>query len=378
MTDEKSEVARSVWFSDGTSLDTRTTDGKKVPLYATVHEETPIGWYCELLTQFPMAPEIKSCDVLRGFENLPPDTRNRVWRGLREMTIHVSDPRPYFGFADEVYQKICGVRFQTLMQRAREPGHEDFFRLGESLIGQLMLADSARHRLERVLWIAERGPWSLQGPLEDDPDDVIDELRRPRISVVASVAEYAARASAAFTPALEKATADGGEAEHLQYWGGPGPSNLSLRGTRKILEEGHAFDDGNRRLTDDLERERRGLLEQLNRNSPLRNNHAFDDVNGRMPHVREGKRPDPSGPAQHRRLVPRRREASDKAAFIDIDSRKDPRIQATDIAAGFARHILTQDGPEGLIRRWSRVYYNGIRLTQGNLDSALRFWRKIR
>ena len=69
MTDEKSEVARSVWFSDGTSLDTRTTDGKKVPLYATVHEETPIGWYCELLTQFPMAPEIKSCDVLRGFEN---------------------------------------------------------------------------------------------------------------------------------------------------------------------------------------------------------------------------------------------------------------------------------------------------------------------
>ena len=51
-----------------------------------------------------------------------------------------------------------------------------------------------------------------------------------------------------------------------------------------------------------------------------------------------------------------------------MDSRADKRIQAADIAAGLARHVLGQEGLVGLIRRWAKVYYNGSRLTQNNLE----------
>ena len=90
-----------VRFSDETTPDSRTTDRQKVPVYATVEEGTPIDWFDDLLTRIPNAPEVKSRWVLDNLECLPRKTRERVWDGLREVTIHVSDPRPYLGRADE-------------------------------------------------------------------------------------------------------------------------------------------------------------------------------------------------------------------------------------------------------------------------------------
>lgn len=333
-----------VRFSDETTPDTRTTDRQKVPVYATVEEGTPIDWYDDLLARIPDAPEVKSRWVLANFECLPRKTRGRVWDGLREVTIHVSDPRPYLGAADEVFLRKLGVPFDTVMRRAQRSNRVAFSQVFGpllSLIVEQILRDSLGQQLIRMLQIAEKRAWFSQWPAEEDLGDVICELRRPGKSIIASASEYSARSSAAFARALEKAMTYRGEADFGRFWFGPDSSDLILRGTLKPLEDGHAFDAGNERLTSMLDNRRRSMVERLTRNS------AF---------------------------AIRSRAPSDVPAFVDMDSRADKRIQAADIAVGLARHILGQEGPAGLIRRWAKVYYNGSRLTENTLEPVLRFW----
>ena len=320
-------------FSDETAPDTRTTDRQKVPVYATVRAGAPIEWYDDLLTRFPDAPEVKSGHVLASFEGLPNAIQRRVWCGLREVTIHISDPRPYLGSADEVCLTWLGMRFQTLILRAKHTKSEVDCQISErlsSLIGQQMLEDSLGNQLSRILQI--------------DVGNMISQLRRPRQSIIASVAEYTARGSAAFAPAYERATTYQGEADNRRFWFGPNPTDLVFRGTLKPLEDGHAFDAGNKRLTNILDDTRRRMVERLTRTS------AFAIQSS---------------------------ESRDVSAFVDMDSMANRRIQAADIAAGFARHVLGREGPRGLIRRWAKVYYNGSRITENNLDPVLRFWSDV-
>ena len=334
-------------FSDETAMDTRTTDHQKVPVYATVRDEAPIDWYDDLLTRFPNAPEVKSHQVLANFESLPGDTRKRLWRGLGDATIHISDPRPHLGRLDETCLKRCDMRFETLVRRVQERNGKAASQIRQSLhrlIGQRMLMESLGDRLSRILQIAERRPYLDQVPPEEDPINLINRLQRPRKSIITVISEYTARSSAAFAPAYERATTYGGEADHGRFWFGLDSTDLVLRGTLKPLEDGHAFDCGNARLTNTLENKRRRMVERLTRNSLF---------------------------ARHS-LGPR-----DMPAFLDMDSRVNKRIQAADIAAGFARHVLRREGLPGVIKRWRKVYYNGSRLTEDNLESVLRFWSTV-
>ena len=335
-------------FSDETAPDTRTTGRRKVPVYATVKEGTPIDWYDDLLTRIPDAPEVKSRWVLASFEHLPRKVQERVWRGLRQVTIHISDPRPYLGPVDEVFLRRFGKPFETLIRMGQQlngVASSQVFEPLLSLIAEQILRDSFGQQLSRVLQIAEKRAWFSQRPVEEDLGDVIRELWRPGKSIIASASEYSARSSAAFAPAFEKATTHGGEWELRRFWFGPDRRDLVSRGTLKALEDGHAFDEGNKRLTGMLDDERRYMVERLTRNTVF--------------------------PTRSRR-------SSDLRAFVDMDSKADKRIQAADIAVGLARHVLDQKGPVGLIRRWSVVYYNGSRLTENNLDPVLRYWSGIR
>ena len=216
-----------VRFSDETTPDTRSTDLQKVPVYATIEEGTPIDWYADLLTLVPNAPEVKSRWVLANFERLSRKTRGRVWDGLREVTIHISDPRPYLGWDDENSLRSCGVSFQVLIRLMQQSKHDEVAQLGEhlsSLLVQQMLADSFGHRLNNILQIAERRAWFSRGwPVEDDSEDVVRQLRRPRKSIFTSVSEYTARGSAAFVLAFEKATIPMGA---RQRFGDSGPARI--------------------------------------------------------------------------------------------------------------------------------------------------------
>ena len=312
-----------VRFSAETTPDTRTTDRQKVPVYATVKEGTPIGWHDDLLACVLDVPEFKSPWVLANLECLPRKTRGRGWRGLREVTIHISDPRPYFGRADEDLPRRCGLRLQTLIRMARQSKHKEVLQIGEglsSLIGQQMIRYSFGHRLIRVLRIAKQRASLSRSPAEEDLGDVIRELRGPSRSIFDSVSEYTARGSA-FAPAFEMATTYGVEADLRRFWFGPNSDDLIFRGTLKHLADGHAFDAGNERLTRILDSRRRSMVKRLTRNT----------VSSILSH-----------------------EPCDVPAFVDMNSRADRPIQAADSAAGLVRHVLGQEGPVGPFRRWGR------------------------
>ena len=237
--------------------------------------------------------------------------------------------------------------FETVVLRMREVNREDASQFSQRLLGLAatqMLLDSFGHRLNRILQIAERQAWFSEWPADEDVSNLISQFQRPRKSIVTSVAEYTARGSAAFAPAYEKATTYGGEAEFGRYWLGPNLTDLVFRGTLKHLEDGHGFDAGNERLTRILDATRRNMV-------------------GRLLNSRLGMRGLPP---------------TDLPAFVDIDSRANRRIQAADIAAGLARYVLSREGPEGLVKRWAKVYYNGSRLTENNLEPVLRFWSTVR
>ena len=336
-------------FSDETSPDSRQTGGQKVPVYATVARDTPIGWYHDLVAYFPDASgEVKSSRILRGFEDLPSNIQARVWKGLREVAIHVSDPRPYLGFFDGAFEEGLGRKFpeRELMERRKRGDKVATYLLEERerRTAQTMLYDSVERRLrDMVRSAADRSmvapPWDseLQDPSADD-------FKKGKASVLRQVAEYTAKGSAAFAPAHERATTHLDEEKFQRFWTGPDSADLINRGTLKELEDGHAFDRGNAKSVAALEKDRRAMVEHLLGT-------GFYTLDDAAP--REGQ------------------------GLIEMDSKEDARIQAADVAAGMARQILVRDGMQGLVKRWDSVHYNGSRITENNLEETMRFWSRV-
>ena len=169
------------------------------------------------------------------------------------------------------------MRFQYAILKMRERCGETASQIHQqlhSLVAKRILLRSMEQQLGRILQIAERRAWFHKWLPAEDVNAIIDRLQTPRRSIITAVSEYTARGSAAFAPAHERATTHGGEASYRRFWLGPDSTDLVLRGTLKPLEDGHALDLGNKRLTNILENNRRGMVERLTRNGPFAGSHV--------------------------------------------------------------------------------------------------------
>lgn len=335
-------------FTDETSLDSRNTRGQKVPVYATVPADADIGWYHDLVAHFPDAPgEVKSTRVLAGFEALPPELKARIWKGLREIGVHVSDPRPYVGFYDEAVSDGLGrpvIEEELKYWAVRgDPVARHILEDRERFAGQEMLSGSIVQRLHDVVDDAiHRAP--IAPPWDQKSVDLtVAPFKKGKASSLRRIAEYTAKGSAAFADALERAHTYGGEADCGRFWTGPDSTDLIHRGTLKELEDGHAFDRGDARALERLEQDRQTMVAHLARS-------AFYGLE-------ENEQP------------------SARKALVEMDSKDDTRIQAADVAAGLVKQVLEREGLPGVVRRWSRVFYNGGRITENNLEATLAFWQ---
>lgn len=325
----------AVRFSDETSLDQQTTDRMKVVVYATIPREASIAWYWSLLTHFGVAAELKSSDLLAVFDDLPSVLQERVWRGTRTATIQVADLRPHLADLDK--KRLHRMR-ELAGQGDRTMKH--LLRLMEILIVKRMLVSSLPVHLE--LWIhpAQPVPNSVHGGSGADVNFLSELLaeKSRKLQTPREALEYVAKGNAAFAPALFAA-------ERIaplpgRIWLGPTPDDFERSGTVKALRDVHSFDEGNARHLRWLEEDRRSFMNRL-------------DWTGRE--------------ALHRL-------SGDRTAFLEIDSKLSPRVQAADIAAGLVRRELQREGPVGLVRRGLRVQYNGIRLKESSLEGVLRLW----
>ena len=333
-------------FTDETSLDTRKTRGLKVPVYATVPLDSTVGWYHDLRAHFPnVAGEVKSAHVLAGFEDLPSDLRERVWKGLRAVGIHISDPRPYVDVLDESIRSVSGRPFrEDELRDSAKRGNwaaKYLLEMREKHVVHLMLSSSVEVQLRRVVTGAVRrsAVFSRRDRALVDPRS--EDFKGGNASLIRKVAEYTARGSAAFAAAHERAVTYNGELEYgRRFWMGPDSSDLILRGALKELEDGHAFDRSDAKVIGRLEMQRRKMVEQLV-------DTAFYALHG---------------------------SSCADDAFIEVESTADSRVQAADVAAGLARHVFEREGLPRLVERWDTVYYNGVRVTERNLDATVRLW----
>lgn len=325
----------AVRFSDETSLDQRTTDRMKVVVYATIPREASIAWYHSLLTHRGVATEWKSSHLLAVFEGLPSVLQERVWRGVRAATIQVVDVRPHLADIDK-----------KLLQRMRElAGQGDatmkhLLRLMEILIVKRMLVSSLPVQLELRIHPARPVISAAHGVSGADVNFLSDLLaeKSRKLPTPREALEFVAKGNAAFAPALfatERITPPPG-----RFWLGPTPDDFERSGTVKALRDVHLFDEGNARHLRWLEQDRRSFMNRL-------------DWTGRE--------------ALHRL-------SGDRTAFLEIDSKLSPWVQAADIVAGLVREVLQREGPVGVVRRGLRVQYNGKRLTENSLERVLRLW----
>lgn len=96
----------AISFNDEGSPHTNQTGHTKVHIDAQVKRALPLDWFYKLLAFFPdISGELKSAVVVAKFKDLPNETRDRIWRSLRRVRIHIVDPRPHYRRAENMLRK---------------------------------------------------------------------------------------------------------------------------------------------------------------------------------------------------------------------------------------------------------------------------------
>jgi hypothetical protein len=145
-------------FTDDTSL---PNVGAKVSIHAQVIRELPLDWYYALLQRAPShTSELKSTVIVEVFFTLPDFERRRVLSTLKQVRIHVTDPRPYTHQVDELLTDIVPggdvPEFIKRLDRAQQQVAQNERR---KLIARRMLRDapSKQIRLKHLLLECQAG-----------------------------------------------------------------------------------------------------------------------------------------------------------------------------------------------------------------------------
>jgi len=87
----------AISFNDESSPHSHATGGTKVCINGQVNRALSVEWFYKLLALFPDIPgELKSARIIAGFNKLPTESRNSIWRSLRRVQIHIVDARWFY------------------------------------------------------------------------------------------------------------------------------------------------------------------------------------------------------------------------------------------------------------------------------------------
>jgi hypothetical protein len=338
----------AISFNDDTSPRTDQTEGTKVSINAQVNRGLSLDWFYNLLTLFPNFPdELKSAVVVGKFKELPAETRDRAWRSLSRVQIHIVDPRPHYRRTDAALNRAWKMDNASEVLRQLEldgiPGARELRMKMRLMVAESLIHDSAPVRVQslgRVL--ADPFPVIPLGELsmfvgggEETPKPVlaVDDFGRPGDRhLVGNVAAFSAKASAVFHLALDVVT-EPSEADITSY-----RFNFGMAACGRMVEEllpTHAFDKGNRPHLELLENTRHSIIEELA--AKERFNHV----------IRQRKLP-------------------------ELESKQSYYIQAADFAGGIAADIYGREKLLGVVSRFEYVTYNGARISRADAEEEIR------
>jgi hypothetical protein len=336
-------------FNDEGSPDSRQTGRTKVHINAQVNRSLSLDWFYRLLAFFPdIKTELKSGIIVAKFKDLPIETRDRIWRSLYRVRIHIVDPRPHYRKAANMLRNSWknDDAPEKLRQLAAEgsPVAQYILATMREMVADSILRRSAAMRVQSLAHALSDPLFAVPLPNElhpffgssrdSTPLITLEDFGRPSDpNVVRNVASWSAKASAAFHSAHDAAWEEASlDATYDRF-------DFGRAARRRMAQEllpSHAFDKGNRPHIKLLEQSRQSMIDEFSAND------RFYAVIG-----------EPTG-------------------FVEVESKQSYYVQAADFAAGIASDIFATHKLIGVVGRFEYVSFNGIRVSRADAEEEMK------
>jgi hypothetical protein len=339
---EESPVQRGLQaasFTDDTSL---PRAGCRVSIHAQIIREHHIHWYFFLKDRTPHDRGEFKDRVLNTFLAMAETDREKLFKTLRTVRIHIVDPRPYAVNIHEALRKhlpkgTSAIHFLRRVDASK--GHLEVVRRGAvEFIAESILRDSPAERLKTAYraWEYCSGRRALRGEGTESMDMQIEpDIPAPHFdlarfehrnsNILNDVANFVSASASVFSPAMDEFENARNDCFFSSPMAGPWLINSALG-------RSHAFDEGNSQAVKWIEEQRADVLAQIDRDR-----HFYPAC---LP-----------GPLQ------------------ELVSTESVPIQAADIAATIARELWHRNNLPHLVRRFEYVTFNGERLSEGRAEA---------
>jgi hypothetical protein len=325
-------------FTDDTSL---PWVGCRVSIHAQIIREHQISWYFFLKDRTPHNNGEFKDRVVSTFFAMAEADRERVFKTLRSVRIHIVDPRPYEARLQDILQKHLpkGTAVSEFLGRLdRSTKHlEPMRRAALEYIATSMLRDAPHERLKNEYKAWEYANGLSLFPLDDSvyvgapfPSTTaprrfdLTPFEHRRANLLNDVANFISASASVFTPAIDEFR----KAQDDCFFASPMAGPWLINST---LGRSHAFDEGHTHAVEWIEEQRINVLAQIDRNS----------------HFYPAFLPQP---------------------LIELISTESVPIQAADIAASIARELWYRNNLPHLVRRFEYVTFNGERLSEARAE----------
>jgi hypothetical protein len=142
-------AASAASFTDDTSL---PRAGFRVSIHAQVIPDKTFNWYFFLKAKAAEGRREFKQDAIETFFALPESDRQKIVKTMRDVRIHITDPRPYTAHLNEPLKKLLptNVSVRDFLKRLDDSTRpfEDVRRKTTEDIATRMLQDSMAERLK--------------------------------------------------------------------------------------------------------------------------------------------------------------------------------------------------------------------------------------
>jgi hypothetical protein len=335
------EPTQAASFTDDTSL---PRVGCRVSIHAQIIREHQINWYFFLKNRTPHNNGEFKEQVLDTFFALAETDREKVFKTLRTVRIHIVDPRPYTANLKDALQKHLpkGTTVSGFLTRldASTKHLEPIWQTTLEYVASRMLRDAPAERLK-----LEYSAWEYTNGLALIPPDMafqsqpaqmhfdLRPFKHRRASLLNDVANFISASASVFTPVIDEFHDAIDDCFFTSPMAGPWLINSTLG-------RSHAFDEGHSHAVKWIEEQRADVLAQIDRNR----------------HFYPVCLPQP---------------------LVELISTESVPIQAADIAAGLARELWHRNDLPHLVRRFEYVTFNGERLSETGAEQHEDIFRTI-
>jgi len=297
-------------------------------ILAHVPSDNDLAWFFELIKRRQNKNgELKANEALRILNNLDIRQRSKIWQSLQNVIIIINDPKQYL--SNLGIRILNGVIFQFEYQKKhikitpQNESYNSFLKLLQDTLSRIILLDSPAsdiyYSMSEISYCIDIYPIFD----EDDfyPYLILEKMDKedPRKRII-NVKKLSARLHSAFfelkDPQTQEETLKKVLPEERRYFN---PSYYYSELLYQSISPARFFDEGDR-LSIKIIKE---LQEKINQGLQQFNKYTL---------------PSPK--------------------IIELDSKKDIRIQAADVAAGIARDVYECHGIKGLRDKFNYVFVN--------------------